>query len=159
MCKDSGLSLLELLVVMLLVSLISTFGLPWTSHWYQDKIAWVVQKDIEQAIEHGIQESVILGEPLRLAPLRDKDWTNGMALIRESDLTDPNHPILYAWPWGSTAYHVLWHGFLSDTYLRFTPDMRQASLNGYFLIESSTQRVKIIVNRLGRVREIKIGLT
>ena len=63
-----------------------------------------------------------------------------------------------AWPWRTTAYHVLWHGFLSDTYLRFTPDMSQASLNGYFLIESSTLRVKMMVNRVGRVREIKTAL-
>lgn len=153
MCKDSGFSLLELLLVMLLVSVIAVFGVPWTSHWFQDQVSWVMQHDIEQAIEHGIQKSLILGEPLRLVPLRDKDWSTGMALIQEGDLANHQHPILYTWPWRTSASHVIWHGFLSDAYLRFTPDIGQAALNGYFLIENvNAHGVKIMVNRVGRVR-------
>lgn len=154
MSKLSGLSLFELLIVLLLVSLLFCFGLPLTTHWYQRQIAWVHQKDIEQAIAHGNQESVILGEPLRLVPFQKKDWSSGMVLLRERDLRDPKPSILYSWQWRDSVYRVIWHGFLSNEYLRFTPDLNQSAQNGYFLIENQAQHgVKLSVNRVGRVRE------
>ena len=155
----SGLSLFEILVVLLLVSLVFGFGLPLTTQWHQNQLAATMEKDIEQAIEQGIQESQILGEPLRLVPLRDNQWSTGLALLREADLTtDPQAAALYVWQWRNIHHHVNWHGFLSNAYLRFTPDLNQAALNGYFLIENPHhQGRKILVNRIGRTRELSAG--
>ncbi len=150
-----GLSLFELLIVTLLFALIMTFGLPLTSHWYSKQLAWVMQKDIEQAIEYGMQESLVLGEPLRLMPLHNNTWSAGIMVLRERDVKEKPASVLYAWQWKSSAYRVSWHGFLSDAYLRFTPDFSQSALNGYFLIENPDHHeIKIMVNRVGRVREI-----
>ena len=149
----SGLSLFELLIVLLLLSLLFAFGLPFTTQWYQNQLSGVMQKDIEQAIEYGTQESLILGEPVRLVPLHDNDWSSGLVLLRERDFLSLHHTVLYTWQWRSMAWHVAWHGFLSDSYLRFTPDLRQSALNGYFFLENEMQPgIKIMVNRVGRVR-------
>ena len=150
----SGLSLFELLVVLMLLSLLFAFGLPLTTQWYQNQLSRVMQKDIEQAIEYGKQESLILGEPLRLVPLHDNDWSSGMALFKERDVPrSQQYAALYTWQWRSTTWHVVWHGFLSDSYLRFTPDLRQLALNGYFLIKNEKRPgIKMMLNRVGRVR-------
>lgn len=88
-----------------------------------------------------------------MVPLHDNDWSSGLVLLRERDFLSSPHTVLYAWQWRSMAWHVAWHGFLSDSYLRFTPDLRQLALNGYFFIENEMQPgVKIMVNRVGRVR-------
>lgn len=154
--RVSGLSLFEILIVLLLVSLVFGFGLPLTTQWYHNQLATMMEKDIEQAVEQGIQESHILGEPLRLVPLRDKEWSTGLALLREADLTTtPPVVALYVWQWRNTANHVIWHGFLSNAYLRFTPELGQAALNGYFLIDSPNHPGRrILVNRIGRIRKI-----
>lgn len=125
MCRRRGFSLLEALIVVGLIAILALFGLPLRTHWYQDQFAWIMQKDIEQAIEHGLQESLILGEPLQLIPLHHQDWSSGLALLRESDLSRPHPALLSAWPWRNTGIHVTWHGFLSDKYLRFTPSAKQ----------------------------------
>ncbi|MGV3740113.1 MAG: pilus assembly FimT family protein [Gammaproteobacteria bacterium] len=156
-CKNNtnidGFTLLEFLVVIFFMSLIFAFSLPLTSKWYQDHLVWVIQKNIEQAIEQGTQESLILGEPLRLIPLHDQAWRSGLMLVRESDLANKKQDPLHIWQWPNTVYHIIWHGFLSNTYLRFTPDLSQSAMNGYFLIENSAHHgVKMVVNRIGRVR-------
>ena len=149
-----GLSLFEMLIVMLLLGIMMAFGLPLTSHWYADQHIWIMQKDIEQALEYGIQKSLILGEPLRLMPLQNNTWSAGIALWRERDCKEKGSAALYTWQWKHAAYHVTWHGFQSNTQLRFTPDLSQSALNGHFLIETSDHHgIKIMVNRLGRVRK------
>lgn len=146
-----GLSLFELLIVLLLFSIIFAYSLPLTSHWYQNQFTFVMQKDIEQALDYGIQKSMILGVPLRLIPLHNQNWDTGLALVREDDVGDSATP-LYIWSWGSAA-HISWHGFLSDAYLRFVPDLAHSALNGYFLLEDTDHgAIKILVNRVGRVR-------
>lgn len=150
----TGLSLFELLVVLLLLSILFAFGLPFTTQWSQRQLAWIMQKDIEQAIEYAKQESLLLGEPLRLVPLRNHDWSTGLELLKEHESLASAPSILYTWPWRQSHIQVVWHGFLSDAYLRFTPDLSQMALNGYFLIEEGAQqRIKIMLNRVGRVRE------
>lgn len=157
MCKRSGFSLLEALIVIFLLVILALFGLSLKSDWYQDQMIWVMQQDIEQAIEHGVQESLILGEPLRLIPLRHQDWSSGLALLRESELQQQSPTTLFTWPWRSSDKRVVWHGFLSNHYLRFTPEISQAVLNGYFRIDTTgrDQAVTLIVNRLGKIRIIK----
>lgn len=149
----AGLTLFELLVVLLLISILFAFALPLTTQWTQTQFAWIMQRDIEQALEYGKQESVILGEPLRLVPFRNHDWSTGLELLRENETLNPSLSVLHTWRWHRSASHVVWHGFLSNAYLRFTPDLSQIALNGYFLIENGPQqRLKIMLNRVGRVR-------
>jgi Tfp pilus assembly protein FimT len=150
--KTVGLSLFELLVVLLLVSIIITFALPLSNQWYQNQLAFIMQKDIEQAVEHGIQKSIILGEPLRLMPLQRHNWGSGMVLVRERETSH----VLYTWLWRKHAFQILWHGFVSNVYLRFVPELDQSAMNGYFLIENADHHgVKIVINRVGRMREMR----
>lgn len=157
MYKHNGFSLLELVLVLFLISLIFAFGLPLHSHWHQTQVAWVMQTDIEQAMEQGMQESLVLGEPLRLVPMQGEDWSFGMALVRETDIGKRPLAYLYTWPWQQRVWHMTWHGFLSQTFLRFTPDISQLSLNGYFFLEQDhAENITILVNRMGRMRIKKI---
>ena len=149
-----GLSLFELLVVLLLISLICAFGLPLSVQWIQNQQGWIMQKDIEQAVEYATQESVILGEPLRLLPYRKQDWSTGLRLVKECDVLHSKPKILHSWQWYHAGLTVKWQGFLSEFYLRFTPNLKQLALNGYFLIESDSQPpIKITLNKIGRARQ------
>lgn len=148
MCK--GLTLFEILIVLLIVSIVAAFGLPFTARSYYVPTFSLIQKEIEQAIDYGIQESHVLGEPLRLVPLQNQNWTSGLRLVRESK----EQFTLHLWQWPNFLAHVTWHGFLSNAYLRFTPELSQMAVNGYFTIESPEGiKSKLIINRVGRLRE------
>ena len=148
-----GLSLLELLIVIFLISLIFSFAMPLSTQWYQEQAVWLIEKEIEQAIAEGMQDSMILGEPLRLMPLHSANWATGLMLVQEHHLKQEKLQPIHVWQWAHTSYQINWHGFLGHSYVRFTPDLNQAAMNGYFLIENQAHRgVKMIINRTGRVR-------
>lgn len=147
---QKGLSLIEVMVVICLMAIVLSFGMPISMSWYQHHLCTLMQEDIQEAIHQAIEEAMILGEPLRLMPLVDHQWSHGMTLIAEYDEKQENH---HVWQWRDSGYRVSWHGFISKQYLRFLPDLSHSVLNGYFLIENRDHKgVRLVVNRLGRVR-------
>lgn len=143
-----GFSLIEVLMVLLLIALLCSFGLPFSSNWYQTQLGLVMVQDIKQAIHQATADALRFNEPLKLMPILGDNWSSGLVLRLER-----TGDIQYQWQWKDTGYQVHWHGFQSNEYLRFAPDLNQSVLNGYFFIENvSHQGIKLVVNRLGRVR-------
>lgn len=148
----SGLSLLELVIVLSLIAIVMSFGLPVTQYWLQYHYCLLMSQDIKQAIQHAATEALVQGQMMRLMPcLRCKTWSEGVMISQEGDTE--HQRMYYEWRWPISDYKVTWHGFLSNHFLRFSPDLGQSALNGYFLIQNDQhQGLKLILNRFGRVR-------
>jgi type IV fimbrial biogenesis protein FimT len=100
-------------------------------------------------------QALAKGKTLTLTPLPNtNDWSKGMLLFVDNSkhqYTYNTEP-LYEWHWKSADTDVSWHGFQSKDYLLFTTDLRSSINNGYFLIKNTQEQIKLIVNRVGRVR-------
>ena len=133
---------------MLLV--IFSFALPFTRIWVQKKQRDILSAQIIQVINYSKTQALLIGEPLRLAPLfADDNWDLGMQL----SMGTIQHQVLYEWSWLLNNIHLTWHGFQSKDSLRFDKHTRNQALNGYFLIDSGGKILeKIILNRLGNIR-------
>ena len=148
-----GFSLLESLIVLLLISMLFVIAAPLTTDWYQQRYAMIIIADIKQALHQAEIEAMTSGKTVRLVPCTGcSRWSQGIALISEQ-----TSDIFYEWRWPKSSYTVSWHGFIADHYLRFSPDLRHAALNGYFMIHNPHQHGwKLMVNRLGYSRMVPI---
>ena len=113
--------------------------------------------EIKQAIHFAKTEAVANARTVTLAPLFEKgNWSQGMRLFIDNNL---HHYIkdtvfIRVWSWNHKAIRVSWHGFESEHYLRFSPDLLECTSNGYFMIQDdSNNSVKLVLNRLARVVE------
>ena len=150
-----GFLLFELLLVLCLIAVIWSFGLPMTSKDYQQQQLLLIEQDIQQAIHQAFTEAMSRDENILLRPcISCQDWSKGLILIAERFVHDhPKEHIIYAWQWPKMAYHLYWHGFHSNQWLRFSPELNQSILNGYFMIENEHHDgVKLLLNRMGRIK-------
>ncbi len=136
-----------------MVSILLCFSIPFATSLYQKNQMQVIQDEIKSAIRFAKMRALIEGKNLMLMPLStSNDWSGGMQLR-----VDNRAPPLFVWHWSSPQIQVNWHGFQSHHILYFAVDNNRNATNGYFLIQSATQpTIKLIVNRLGRVKsEVK----
>lgn len=153
MMISAGFSLLESLIVLSLVSMLFLIAAPLTTDWYQHRRALIMIADIKQALHQAETEAMTSGKTVRLAPcVGCSSWSQGIALLSEQT-SDMHHE----WRWPKSTYTLSWHGFIADRYLRFSPDLGHAALNGYFTIQNAEQQGwKLMVNRLGYSRMVVI---
>lgn len=73
----------------------------------------------------------------------DTPYQSGDSIIRE-------------WHCPKSVPRISWRGFIATEHLRFSPSIKQAALNGHFLLALPDVKAvgerKIIINRLGRVK-------
>ncbi len=132
------------------------FSIPALYSLHQKNQVQVIQDDIKSAIRFGTSEALISGNNLILTPLKNSnDWSDGILLFVDNTKHryTPDVKLLREWRWQSPNVRVIWQGFQSNNYLLFSSDISQNAMNGYFEISSKTQQpVKLVINRLGRVR-------
>ena len=89
------------------------------------------------------------GEVLSLSPRTKENWAEGYFL------QDKNKKIIYQWKVDFSGWEIVWSGFSSKNQLRIAPNPQTSAMNGHFLISNPYQHesVKLIVNRLGRIRK------
>ncbi len=152
----SGFTLLEILLCLLLLSIVIFFSLSYTPLLYKKNQSQTISADIKNAVHTAKMQALLQGQALALTSLsRTSNWSDGMRLV----VDNPTHhyeedsETLYEWHWTSTGTQVEWHGFQSNEYVLFATDLRSSRTNGYFLIKNVDQQIKLILNRLGRVRD------
>lgn len=146
-----GLSLLETLMALLILSILFAFGMSNLLNSYSKNQDEVIAKDILQAIQFAKMQALTHGKTVTLAPIeKDGDWSQGMRLLTHDKL------VIREWQWHHFGNHqVRWRGFESLNYLRFTPDLLSRSANGQFVIQHDAKhQIKVVVNRLARARMI-----
>ncbi len=145
MFKSSGVTLFELLICISIIATISMF------YFSQNKTCNLypafIAHEIEQAIKHARTQSIINKKTLILQSLYKNDWSTGMKLCDDAGACERQ------WHWSQAhAIHIVWHGFQSKHVLIFRPEVNQNAVNGYFLIDIMSTRLKLIVNRMGKTR-------
>lgn len=131
-----------------IIAVICCFAMPLTETLHQKNHLYVTAGEIKTAIHYAKTQILLHHSPAILRPLSDSNgWSSGIGLY------DSDTRLIHEWQWPSRAIQVSWHGFQSNHALLFAPDIRQSTSNGYFLIENNGEQKKLIVNRLGRIKD------
>lgn len=159
MLNTRGFTLLELLTALIVFGILCGFGLTYLSASQSKNQLQVVADEIKQAIHYAKIEALVNAHTVTLSPrTQNNDWSDGMLLFVDNQLhhNEPETKLIREWKWRASAVHVHWHGFESSHYLRFSPNLMSRGCNGYFIIENNqSKRIKLVVNRLGRVYVFK----
>lgn len=153
-CK--GVTLIELLLSVTLAATLLMFSLLGLDSLHKKNQLQLMVNAVKDAINTAKLEALLLNKPLILAPLQDfNDWSHGWVLFVDNKThhLKPGEKKLHEWRWEPNNIRMIWHGFQSTHYLLFKPDVGHNASNGYFIIMNATQQARLIVNRLGRVKQ------
>jgi type IV fimbrial biogenesis protein FimT len=153
-----GITLIELLVCLSIISSALLVGFFFAPPLYKKNQVYLVVNDIRTAVHIAKLQALSRGETMVLASSkRTENWSQGMLLF----VDDAHHrdlsksKLLHQWDWSFEGVEVAWSGFKSKSHLSFTNNGRDSTANGYFLIKGPDSCfVKIIVNRVGRLRQV-----
>ena len=156
--KIPGFTLIEVLLSLAILATVMCFSIPFASNLHQNNQIQARQDEIQAAIRYARTQSQLIGKNLILTPISNSNyWSNGMRIFVDNPQHryTPDVQILHEWHWSSPNLQIIWHGFQSNNYLLFAADSSRNATNGYFLIQSQSQVIlKLVVNRLGRVRTV-----
>ena len=155
MIRNKGFTLVELLIGVLIITLLALFCLPLGLSSYQKNQLQITENELSNAVRFARTMAMLQGSPLVLRPLpNSKDWSDGMILL----VDNKNHcyrkgdKILHQWQWQHSAVRISWHGFQSDDYLLFSPELKHAASSGHFDIYVNQEKsMQLIINRFGRI--------
>lgn len=154
--KIKGFTFIELLVCLSMMAILGLLSLSSFKH-FQERNQFEIRKNtLKEAILYAKQQSFILQKKLVLAGLNEGDWSTGLILFIDSPQHRYNEKkqLIKQWNWSSSLVTIRWRGFHSGDYLVFSPELRQSALNGRFeLIGKDGGQMKLILNRLGRIRQ------
>jgi len=145
--KKNGFTLLELLISITVCGflLFSAF-----SHWIQFKQRNEVQlliREIKTAIHYAKIHAINHRRPLILS---SDNWSKGMSLVQSG-----TEKLIHQWSWTNGSSDVHWFGVNGLNSIVITGSIGNAMSNGQFVITNkhSGERVVLVLNRLGRVRQ------
>lgn len=152
---SGGLTLVELLVTLSLLSIVLCCSLPLAPSLYKKNQMQMIVDNVKGAIQVAKMQALISGDTLALTPIGGAgDWSDGMLLFVDNvkHQYSSETRLLYQWHWKSVGVDLAWQGFQSRNYLLFAPDMSSNATNGYFIITNHQLQAKLVVNRFGRVK-------
>ncbi|KTD30675.1 MULTISPECIES: GspH/FimT family protein [Legionella] len=155
MVRNSGLTLVELLTTLMIMSIVFTFCLPLGFSNNEKNQLQVLEHEISTAIRYTRNKALLHHLPLILTPLPNSvDWSEGMILF----VDNKNHhyterdTMIHQWNWLKKGIRVSWKGFYSKNYLLFASDINRLASSGHFTLQDSKgESVKLVINRLGRM--------
>lgn len=162
--QETGLTLLELLVCLVIVALLAALAAPGWSDLVEDKRGDLVIRRLNQAIELARISAVTYGEVVTLCRSRNGfecrgDWEDGVLVFRDPELNrylEAEQQALRYVDFGASDGRIVWRAFGNRQYLQFTPLGFTRNQNGNFTWcpDSGDQRHarQLIVNRTGRTR-------
>jgi type IV fimbrial biogenesis protein FimT len=157
--KNCGLSLLELVAGLVILSILFFFCLPLGLSIYQNNHVEVIKNEISTAVHYARTSAALRGLPLILTPLsHTSDWSAGMILFvdNEKHQYTEKTELIHEWQWKHRGIRVNWQGLYSKNYLVFASDLKHAAASGHFIIQNDQGKtLKLTLNRLGRVRAVE----
>ncbi|WP_244917899.1 hypothetical protein [Legionella busanensis] len=116
---------------------------------YEKNQLKIVSNKLKNAVQFGRNMAFVHNVALALAPLNNQDWSQGLVLFIDNSNHKPyKDKIIQIWQWSSHMIQINWQGFQSAKYLLFSPNLKSASCNGYFLLTTqSNLSKKLILNR------------
>lgn len=155
MRRFKGLTLLELLFSLALLSLLFCFCFPLRNALLTRNQLEVLAKEISLAILYARNLAFVSHQPLILTPLQQSaDWSKGMLLFvdNKNHHYEPQLKILHQWSWDYPKVQIKWTGAKSSTYLIFADEIEHAFTSGHFDLISQAKALRLIINRFGRIR-------
>ena len=157
---SAGLTLIELLVSMVIFAIVLCCSFSFSPSVYKKNQLQMVTDEVKGAIHFAKIQSLLTGDILALTRIPgSNDWSEGMLLFVDNGKHQygPDVKLLHEWHWQLSGVHIIWQGFQSKEYLLFSPDIGSNAVNGYFIIKNHMQQqAKLIVNRLGRIKEVYV---
>ena len=149
--KLKAFTLVEVLLSLSLLAMVFFFTIPMYSAFHEKNQIQVIAEDINAAIRYAKTYAMTQEKNVILMPIdHSKDWSMGMQLSIYNSAHQ--YQLIHEWDWHSPNVQVDWHGFQSKHYLLFSADPRQNDVNGAFTITGSARGLKLVINKLGRIR-------
>lgn len=154
MNKDKGFTLIELLFSFALLGILLLMSFYSSTNVALKNDQKLLIDDIRTAIDYAKIQAIILHSRISLKAINgSSNWSDGMALYW---VNQKKHKIeqLYQWEWHHPQWLVTWSGAKEQNSLVFSDKPLNAMSNGTFDLYNiqSKRHMKIIVNRLGRVK-------
>ena len=152
-----GVSLLELLVAMGLLSILLLVSVPVTTGFFSQNKLLIRKNEIISALNYARNKSVLSHNTLILKSISGGgDWSQGMYLYdsrNTKETSEDGEKILHVWKWSNNSISVAWHGFHSNHYILFNPRVSKLTASGHFTIrqDKTNHKEKIVLNRFGRI--------
>ena len=152
----SGLSFIELLITLSLISIIISFAIGFNQQLLLKHYVVRLEKNLIHAIEYSRHQALLSGHDLTLSALPpDDDWSKGLILFADNPAHRYNQheKVYYRWHWHHYAsLQIEWHGFQSSSYLIFSPQLQHATLSGHFdIVHDGIVIKRIVLNRMGSI--------
>lgn len=155
--NEGGISLIEIMVVTLLISVLFVAAIPLSRNFFQQNEVVIRQSEIIAAINYSRNKAIELNKPLLLTTASmSSDWSCGMILIVDSHQTgnySEGDKIIHRWKWRKSGVDVSWNGFRSNHFIEFQPTLKSLAASGHFVIsaKNSAKRAKVTLNRYARI--------
>jgi type IV fimbrial biogenesis protein FimT len=161
-CKLSGFSLIELLIVLAIVGVIASIGIPLTGEMLANQRLQMAELHLQHLIQFARDSAINQESTIIICPSSDKlqcshDWNQPiMIFLAPEGATERDHdaPLLRMSD-PITQGKLTWAGFPQSLTLSFNPDGFSANQNGTFQYCLNHEGWKLVINRLGRIRKEK----
>ncbi|OGT46523.1 MAG: hypothetical protein A3E83_01295 [Gammaproteobacteria bacterium RIFCSPHIGHO2_12_FULL_41_20] len=166
MNKSNGLSLFELLTVLIIVAIIAGFAMPSLRDLLQTSYADVQRDQLLQVIQLARSEALLRGVSVSLCKSADQKicggaWDQGQIVFvddQESGEVQQREQVIAVFTGASQYAHLYWRAFpRRQAYLQFLADGTTHAENGTFWYCMSSHpypRWAIVIGKSGRAREV-----
>ncbi|KTC69285.1 Tfp type 4 fimbrial pilin related signal peptide protein domain protein [Legionella birminghamensis] len=151
-----GFTLVESMICLTIILILMTIVSPLLKSNDQQIRLKACKQQLILALHFARNQALLSGKPLALRAEPDSgDWSKGMVLFFDNASHQFETNLLqHQWHWNCRNIAIKWHGFQSSQYLVFAATPMQAVASGRFELSSETQGIDVIINRLGRIRDL-----
>ncbi|KTD34244.1 Tfp type 4 fimbrial pilin related signal peptide protein domain protein [Legionella moravica] len=152
--KTKGFTSIELVFVLILITGFALISISSSSQLRDNNEKQALIDNIRSIVQYARLQAVSRGHIVYLAPLDpDFNWSKGVVLTRFNKKVAEDE-VLHQWQWNYRHWTIKWAGVRSTHKIAFSPDTAHGISNGTFTLTNTRtlEKIKIIVNRLGRVR-------
>jgi type IV fimbrial biogenesis protein FimT len=153
MFQSKGFTLLELLFVLFIISILSLIGIFSSYSLVSKTEQQIVLDSLRSAIQYAKIKAIYSGKTVFLSSLDDNaNWNEGVKLTQVNRMTQ-QVSLIHEWQWHYPHWVIDWVGASSSKYIMISADPTNAISNGHFTVFNpyTTERVHLVLNRLGRV--------
>lgn len=150
---SNGFSFIELIGILFILTSMISFAMFYSCEFLLVNQLQSLRHKVSHIIKSTRIRAQIADEILFLSAI-DKNWNKGIMLYK---MDQHNVKILNIYKFDYPKINLSWHGFHGEELLVFSSDLKSNSLNGYFLLKAKTKQYKLVINKLGRIREIMIN--
>jgi type IV fimbrial biogenesis protein FimT len=163
---QSGITLTEILVTLSIATILASMTIPGFNSLLMSNRATALSNSLLTAMHVARSEAVKRNKDVTFCKSNDSSscsgsWSDGWILFSDHDGdrlldADDGDELISIYQLSSIDFDIVWNGFRSDNFIRFSPQGFIYSNNGTFTLcppgENSRHARAVIINRLGRAR-------